>query len=276
MNKLADEHESGIVIGRFRSGDPEISAELDHAHRHDYHIFLQVQKGKVAMEVDFERYVINAPAILYIHPSQVHRMDYTEDADVYILGTLSENLRSEYLKILDQGILPGQLVQLSGELIGIFDQTISLCETIFRRKDDSLFQSLLKDYCNAYIGLCTHYLKQNTGINTDSRFEAITRRFYLLLEQEYVSKKRPADYAQILNISTPYLTECVRNTTGYPVSYHIRQRLVLEAKRLLFHSDKSIKEIAHLLGFEDHAYFSRLFTGTTGMTASAFRLKNRD
>jgi YesN/AraC family two-component response regulator len=49
---------------------------------------------------------------------------------------------------------------------------------------------------------------------------------------------------------------------------------MLEAKRLLFHSSKSVKEIAHDLGYEDHSYFSRLFNKSTGMTALAFRKKS--
>ncbi|WP_231577446.1 helix-turn-helix domain-containing protein [Sphingobacterium sp. IITKGP-BTPF85] len=79
-----------------------------------------------------------------------------------------------------------------------------------------------------------------------------------------------------LNISTPYLNECVKDVTGYPVSYHIQQRIILEAKRLLYHSDKSVKEIADALGFEDYPYFSRLFSKVTGMSALSFRNKNRD
>jgi AraC-like DNA-binding protein len=46
---------------------------------------------------------------------------------------------------------------------------------------------------------------------------------------------------------------------------------MLEAKRLLYHSQSSIKEIAYELGYEDHTYFSRLFKKTVGRTPGAFR-----
>ena len=72
------------------------------------------------------------------------------------------------------------------------------------------------------------------------------------------------------------LNECVRNATGYSVTYHIQQRVVLEAKRLLYHSDKSVKEIAAGLGYEDYSYFVRLFTKVSGITPAAFRNKNFD
>jgi len=71
-------------------------------------------------------------------------------------------------------------------------------------------------------------------------------------------------YADILNISTPYLNECIKNTTGHSISYRIQQRIILEAKRLIYHSDKSIKEIAAELGYDDYSYFTRSFIKITG------------
>lgn len=112
--------------------------------------------------------------------------------------------------------------------------------------------------------------------DTLSRFDLVAKTFKLALEKNFITAKRPADYAQKLNISVHYLNECVKNTTGLPVSYHIQQRVILEAKRLLFHSNKSVKEIAAELGYEDYAYFSRLFNKATGMTALTFRNKNHD
>lgn len=81
------------------------------------------------------------------------------------------------------------------------------------------------------------------------------------------------DYAENLNITTPYLNECVKSATGHPVSHHIQHRVILEAKRLLYHSNKSIKEIAGELGYDDNSYFTRLFVKITGMTPLAFRMK---
>jgi AraC family transcriptional regulator, transcriptional activator of pobA len=80
----------------------------------------------------------------------------------------------------------------------------------------------------------------------------------------------------MLNISTTYLNECVKSATGHPVSYHIQQRVILEAKRLLAHTNSSVKEIAAELGYDDVPYFSRLFSKIAGVTAVAFKNTNRD
>jgi len=56
----------------------------------------------------------------------------------------------------------------------------------------------------------------------------------------------------------------------------IKNRIVLEAKRLLLYSDLTIKEIAYQLGYEDPAYFNRIFTQKSEKTPAAFRKENRN
>jgi AraC family transcriptional activator of pobA len=145
------------------------------------------------------------------------------------------------------------------------------------RKTDKLYHSLLKDSCNALVALVTsQYLALAQPADRLSRFEIITKAFRELLERHYINDKRPAAYAQKLHLSTPYLNECVKTATGYSVSHHLQQRVILEAKRLLSHSDRSVKEIAASLGYDDYPYFSRLFTKVAGMSALSFRNKNLD
>jgi AraC-like DNA-binding protein len=143
------------------------------------------------------------------------------------------------------------------------------------RKEEKLYHSLLKDSCNVLVSLvASYYLEQTHSVDKLSRFETITKSFKGILERNFSTIKKPTEYAQLLNISTPYLNECIKNTTGYSVTYHIQQRIILEAKRLLYHSDNSVKEIAAELGYDDYPYFSRLFTKVAGISPLAFRNKN--
>jgi AraC family transcriptional regulator, transcriptional activator of pobA len=59
------------------------------------------------------------------------------------------------------------------------------------------------------------------------------------------------------------------------VSHWIQEEVIMEAKRLLFYTDNTIKQIADDLGFEDHTYFSRVFARAEGMPPQAFRKKYR-
>lgn len=273
---LTEVFEAGFLIGKMSSDNLQTMEEAYYSHRHDCHVFLLAKNGIPVFEIDFEEHKIKTPAIIYMHPNQVCRVVKVKKTDFYTLGVTDENLNPEYLKLLEN-IVPAKPILLDKETFSIVDQVVSLCANMFQRKQEKLYTSLLKDCCNTLAGLIiSQYMAQSDLAGKLSRFEQIAREFRILLERNFTSVKRPSDYAKALNISTPYLNECIRKATGYSVSYHIQERTVLEAKRLLFHSDKSVKEIANELGYEDYSYFSRLFSKTTGMTAMTFRSKNFD
>jgi AraC family transcriptional regulator, transcriptional activator of pobA len=206
----------------------------------------------------------------------VHLMTKVENAGLYLVAVSNENLDPRYLKLLEE-MVPVSPLSLKATEFSIIAQAVQLSINIFERKDDRLYSSILKDSCNALVGLLvSKYLEQSEPAAGLSRFEIVTKQFRQALEVNFLKYKRPSDYANLLNISAPYLNECVKTVTGLPVSYHIQQRVILEAKRMLYHSDKSVKEISAELGFEDYPYFSRLFTKVTGMTALTFRNKNLD
>ena len=276
LYSFPEEHNIDFVVRQITLNNLNVLNETEHSHRHDYHIFLLIRKGVFYIEIDFEQYEIKAPAIFYIHPSQIHRIVKIEEADIYLLGMSNENLNPDYLKAMEQDILPAKALPLKSAIYTILDHTIALCATHFERKKDKLYASVLKDYCNAFVGtIVSQYLEQSTSTDKFSRTNIITKEFKLLLERDFILIKRPSDYANALNISTPYLNECVHNVTGFSVSHHIQQRIILEAKRFLYHSDKSVKEIANELGYDDYPYFSRLFSKTSGMTPLTFRNKNK-
>lgn len=250
--------------------------EASRAHRHDFHFFIIQEKGVTAFEVDFKKYSLKKATIVYIHPNQVHRFLTTTHTTIFGLLITNENIHPEYLNLLDD-IVPAEPLLLDSADLSLISDAATLCLKLFEREPDKLYHSLLKDNCNALVALIlSKYLEQVKPIERLTRFETISKRFKTSLDHNFTSLKRPGDYAKILNISTPYLNECLKNATGQPVSYHIQQRIVLEAKRLLYHSDKSVKEIASELGFDDYPYFSRLFNKVAGMTAITFRNKNHD
>ena len=274
LNTMADMFGAGVVIGRVSIKDLQTFEEAKQSHRDDYHIFFLLEKGNVSFEVDFKRYNISQSCIIYIHPNQVHRMGAFENVTASFWAINNENLNPEYLKLLED-ITPVEPLNLRKERFSIFSEAVSLGIKLSERKHEKLYDIILKDSCNTLVVLvASQYLEQSKSTSNLSRFENINKAFKTLLELNFKTSKKPTVYAQALNISTVYLNECVKNTTGYSVSYQIQQRIILEAKRLLYHSNQSVKEIATELVYEDYAYFSRLFTKITGMTALTFRKKN--
>ncbi len=273
---MADKFGAGIAIGRASIKDLHTFEGAEQSHRDDYHLFFLLEKGTIPIEIDFRKYKIGPSSVVYIHANQVHRVGEFENVTASFLAINNESLNPEYLKLLED-IAPAGPLALTKETFFIIFEAVSLCIKISEKKHEKLYQTLLKGSCNIVVGLIiSQYLVQSKPTDSLSRFEIITKAFKSLLELNFTTAKKPAAYAQKLHISGPYLNECVKNTTGYSVSHHIQQRIILEAKRLLYHSGKSVKEIAAELGYDDYPYFSRLFTKVTGMSALTFRSKNLD
>jgi YesN/AraC family two-component response regulator len=76
-------------------------------------------------------------------------------------------------------------------------------------------------------------------------------------------------------LSSYYLNEAIKKTTGLSVGDYIRNEIVLQAKRLLFYTNLSVKEIASSLGYDDYAYFTRLFTKSAGVSPTQFKAHYR-
>ena len=276
VNKFGDDFSVGMSIERIAFESLPDLGEWEQPERHDRHSFFLLEKGSVTMEIDFQLFEIQSPSIIYMHPDQVHRILAFENVSVCAWAAKNENLNPEYLKLLDD-ITPTSPMRLDQERFELLSAAASLCIRFAERKKDQLYHSLLKDNSNALVGLVISIFQERfTPTDKLSRSEFVTKVFREALATHFTLLKRPAEYAEKLHLSAPYLNECVKNSTGHPVSYHIQHRIILEAKRLLYHSDRSLKEIAAVLGYDDYPYFSRLFTKVAGVSPIMFRNKNFD
>lgn len=282
INPMKAKFGEGVFVGKMSSEDFHFHEQFEgfdtikQSHRDEYHLFFLQENGTTSIEIDFQKYTLKPFSVIFIHPDQVHRTLSLKNTTVSIWAISNENLSPEYLKLLED-IKPARPLALTEEAFSVISEAVSLCIKIYERKDEKLYDLLLSGSCNTLIGLViSQYLVQSKPFDKLSRFETKTKAFKELLERNFVTAKRPIEYAQQLNISSSYLNECVKKATGHSVTYHIQQRIILEAKRLLYHSDKSVKEISTELGYDDYPYFSRLFSKVTGMTALAFRNKNLD
>ncbi len=276
VNTLPAGTREGIIIARsYIDGTPD-SEDVERSHRDNGHVFILQEKGTTHIEIDFQVHIIAESSVIYINPNQVHRLIGFENATIASWIMTNENLQPVYLELLE-GLTPVNPLVLQAETLSIISETATLCMQLYERKHEKLYDAILKESCNTLVALvASQYLSQTKTANHPTRYEVVTKAFKRLLDHDFKTKKSPTAYAKCLNISTPYLNECVKSATGYPVSEHIQQRIILEAKRLLYHSNNSIKEIAVALGYDDYSYFTRLFVKVAGMTPIAFRQKNLD
>jgi AraC family transcriptional activator of pobA len=96
-------------------------------------------------------------------------------------------------------------------------------------------------------------------------------RFEALLEQHFLEHWTVSHYAEALSVTPTHLSRLTRSATGHGASQLILDRIIREARRNLVYTSLPISTIAYALGFNDPAYFSRLFSGATGLSPRSFR-----
>ncbi len=99
--------------------------------------------------------------------------------------------------------------------------------------------------------------------------------FLLLLENHYTTEKRVDFYAEKLSLSVKRLNQILKQKLGKTINQILQERLLIEAKHLLFIGKESIKEISFNLGFQDSSYFSRFFRKMTKLTPEEFKMESK-
>ncbi|MEP0266044.1 AraC family transcriptional regulator [Dokdonia sp.] len=101
----------------------------------------------------------------------------------------------------------------------------------------------------------------------------IVRRYNVLVEKHFREKHQVADYADMLHKTPKTLSTLFKKMGDALPLTIINDRILLEAKRLLLYSDKTAKEIAYELGYNESGHFSRFFKKKVGLSPSKFREK---
>jgi AraC family transcriptional activator of pobA len=91
----------GIIIARSSmDGSPNFK-EVERSHRDGGYSFILQEKGATHIEIDFQKYKIEAPAVMYMHPNQVHRVMGFDKATISSWIITSENVLPEFLQLLE-------------------------------------------------------------------------------------------------------------------------------------------------------------------------------
>jgi AraC family transcriptional activator of pobA len=274
FHKLAEQTDRGYQIEPVCSDNEEREAMAMGAHRDDHYIFLLQETGLSMGMIDFNSFKLKENTVLYILPGQVHSYSKAEvGTRGWFLAIDADIIPGDLRSSLEDPLLMRRPFAAAADEMAMLVRCVELAYTL-ESTEGSFFSrqaiySLLASFVALVAGLYDR--RRAGGVVKASRPQAITREFRLLLAREYKTLKSPADYAGALHLSAPYLNEAVKDITGFTVSYWIRQEVILEAKRLLFHSTGTVKEIAYQLGYDDHAYFSRLFKKAAGRTPGEFR-----
>jgi AraC family transcriptional regulator, transcriptional activator of pobA len=246
-------------------------------HNHNYYELIWLTKGNAVLRIDMQEYAVGSNTIFCVMPNQTHQFNIEPGMEGFIfsftdsffktsesdfdLGTQAELLRlfskDQSTQITDDAEEDIKAVVL--KMIKEFDSWNGHCV------------QLLKEWFKIFLIYLAKMLDEHVQSAENSREAELAGNFMELLDKEFKEKKMVAEYAAQLLVTPNHLNRVVKKITGMSAGHQIRQRVVLEAKRMGRYSGAGMKEIAYQLGFLDIAHFSRFFKTFSGANFSDFK-----
>jgi AraC-like DNA-binding protein len=276
----------GMQVGPMGTGRTwHAHAPLHRVHRIDFHVVMLFTGGPVRHMIDFAEYEATAGELLWIRPGQVHRFSPESEYRGTVLT-------------MQPGFLPRATVEATGlyrydlppllrpDEARLAALTASL-DQLRREYEDattlplSLHTAVLRHTLTAFLLRLAHLAassaqeaRQGAG-QADAPGDTTFTLFRNAVERDFATNHSVSAYADALGYSRRTLVRAVRAATGETPKGFIDKRVVLEAKRLLAHTDMPIGRVGAAVGFPDAANFSKFFQQHTDMTPAAFRAELR-
>jgi AraC-like DNA-binding protein len=251
----------------------------DKPHRHDYYTVLWSHNHAGKHIVDYREFELKPNDIFFVSPGQVHQVIHNENPDGTVILFTCDFLSKNYIS---ESFITN--LNLFSEIdstppIKISDQSAVLMKDLIDKMrlailtDDQFKNDTIGAYLKLFLIECNKYahIAKSENPQTIQSGKVILKNFKDLLEINFSLWMKVSDYSGELNISSDYLNEVIKTTTGKTAKELIQQRIVLEAKRLGLHTDLSSKEIAYRLGFSDPSHFSKFFKNCEGESFTNFR-----
>ena len=249
--------------------------DLIFPHRHNFYHLLLFTQGGGKHTIDFETFDVNPWQIYFMVPGQIHTWSFEEDMDGYVV-----NFAPDFFKTLL--LRPDYIGSFSFFSGLVRDEVFTIKETerkaimdAFERLRDHIDET---DFVRISLLYIFHLLESQRprGASTpgDGFNHTLLRNFLNLIESNYKTLRLPKDYAALLYITPNHLNALSQEAMGMSAGEIIRNRVLLEAKRLLVVRDHTISEIAYELNFSDNSYFTKFFKKGEGLTPEEFRKKH--
>jgi AraC-like DNA-binding protein len=246
--------------------------------RLDFDLLVQIESGAAVHTVDFDDHTLRTGDVLWVRAGQVHRWGTIGEIEgpVVMFGPHSITKRTRDLTRSD--LVRPQSHWPAADLAGTptpdaLALLTRIAESGARGRND-LHQVALAHSLGALLVELVRAQATRGGSTPGSTHEAYAW-FRDHIEEHFRHWHKVGEYADRLGYSARTLNRLARRHTGLSAKELIDERIVLEAKRQLSHTDASASEIADGLGFHDASNFSSYFRGQAGMTPGAFRSWSR-
>lgn len=280
LNQFENHNTSGRLYSNDLKSHLSQHDFITQAHRHNFYLLVLFTQGSGSHEVDFQSYQVVPGSFFVLKPGQVHQWNLSQDIDGHILFHTSDYLNNnsngfeiEDFSLFKPGIQNCNL-NLEKAKIKIIRNLLREIHLEFEGMEELKFRKICSLINLLYIEISRLIEPANTAENSGSRaYTETLKNFEKLIELHFRSIKLASEYADLLSISSRHLNRICKSDYGKTATDVILDRMVLEAKRLMAYKTKNIGEISLELGYDDPAYFSRVFKNRSGETPSLFMKK---
>lgn len=275
QNKLPVE----VEIKTMEEIDERLGGISDKPHLHNYYTIIWSTNATGKHIIDFKEYELKPNDIFFVSPYQVHQLITNKSPKGYVflfteeflkMNSINEDFISNiklFKNINDNP--PLSIDKEKADKLNFFAN--QMC--ISFRKQNSMFIEIIGAYLKLFIIECNNICTLDRVNNTDY-FEisrSFVKDFKYLVEKNFKNYHKVQEYAKLLNINPNYLNEVIKTNTNFSAKDYIKDRIILEAKRLIVFSNKTAKEISYELGFNDPSHFSKFFKSKTNISIQDFR-----
>jgi len=247
-------------------------------HRHNFQELLWVRSGHGQHSIDGDILPIKSDTFYLIARGQVHLFIEGIDLDGYILRFSDDFLPDDmntsgwdYRVTLFSHFAIHQMLTPPQQDIPAFQQLMDTMRDEVQKEDFGKMHILRHSLSILLIMLERSRRNLPEVVTREDPQLSTFQDFITHLEGNLRNHHSVGFYADSVHLTPRQLSSIVKQFTGRTAKQIILERIILEAKRLLKHSNASVKEISYALGFKDPSYFSKVFKNTTGMSPNQFK-----
>lgn len=254
---------------------------FDHIQRNNYYSLIWFTHGTGKIKADFSEYPVAENSLFAFSPYQPFMLSGNQPVGGIVLQFHPDFfcIHKHQSEVACNGILFNNIYSPPFILI---DETASanlqmlITQMKTELQDPKLAQydfliSYLKIFLITTSRLKTEQQPEILESLTGSNGPQILQHLKNAIEKNFKTKHTASDYAKMLNISTTALAKITKTHFNKTLTNLISERIIIEAKRELYLSNKTIKEIAYELGYEDEFYFSRFFKTNADISPQMYR-----
>lgn len=268
-----------FVIKTMEEIDEALGGIADTPHKHNYYTVIWPTGATGRHIIDFREYPIRRDHIFFVSPGQVHQIITDQGPTGFVILFSPEfleknSIRKDFISDLNLFRQSDETPPLpvSPEKAATLKYFTDRMREAFHNQYDMHLEAI-GAYLKLFLIECNSHCNLPVETNTQSieTGKTLIRNFRELVEKNFPRWHQVQDYASALFVTPSYLNDVMRTAMDIPAKEFIRNKLILEAKRMAVFTEKSSKEIGFELGFEDPSHFSKFFRKNTGLSFQAFR-----